>query len=746
MKYHGKLIFTCEDDKSFFNEHKFECLKRIKENNQNSFIWITYNINYTKEIKRFFLDNVTNNILPFFPVFTFKQILDLILERLQIFNTPVNTLIYSIIMQDVISESNNLKILNKYKDKKFPGLIDYISSTIEMAKYSNIPFTQYDCPFNIDADLWEDIFYIYSEMNKKLSDLGLTDKVSNDLAVFENLKNNPGNRIFRNTDLLICEPTPEMNSLHLKILLQIFMLIPNIFLHIPYNTNSKVHKIYNDLFDFFKNNANFQVINTAKCKDIEKHLSDNLFQTNINIDKNIAHQINDKVSIVKCIDKGNEIEFICGYIKEHIIEKNNDISLSDIIISTPSLNNYIQIIEETLSRYKIPWCSEIYFPLISSPITCFLINLFQFILNNYHKNYFEYIFDFSCINKKTDFQNNESLIFSRSLIEKISKRSSISEGRDNWLNEISLLIKDLENLKINGELENRNFNSSYDDIDKEIVIFKNIKKYLEDFFNLSKKLENKLSPYEFNEFFNDLLSFLNFPNFNYKYVISKINLENKAQIIEDTSLIMIERKTRSYIKLKNILDQITYALSKISNKKLELSEYFNFFINEIKKSGITYTHKAKGGVRIIPLEQSVFYTPKITFIAGFHFDNFPRIKNENPFLLYSSFNNDVSLSKRELQIDKDKYIFYKILTSSVIKTIFTYPEREKEKIYPSSFLDEIKMIYNLEEKNPNDLISVIPKNMTDLLNYMTKKYNILKAMSAARKKILFSALCAFYRL
>ena len=732
----SRIIFTNHNRESFLEMAFKECCRRIDSYKHQSYLWITTDYEFLRLIKKNLVDLSPQKVLTLFPIFTIDSFLNHIAEEIPRIPPRANRIILRMLLDEIISSSEDLKVLSKYRETYCPGLFDFILSFREAVLNSGLTFNREEPPFGLNVNLWADLRIVDEKINNELAKQGFIDPTIRDILILNNLDKKTFNSLFPDVEWVIFETPSEINNTSLLIFTKIFQFVPHIWLWLPFEKDSKVLEVFNSFFNSFNEQLKWEI--KYKEKDCDEsqvffHLQKNLFQAIPEIDNSISREIDKRVKIYSCWNQIQELEFIALWIKKKLIEKGDNLKAGDIVISTPELPAYLPIIEESFRRFGIPFTLESTLQLIASPLVTSFLNLLKCIQNNYHKDYLKRVFDFPYFQRQLTLNEGDTTLsakkvgtpdpdnfqISRSLIERLSLEARVEEDRGNWINNLTNLVEQIEHTIKIAEGD-KNTITSDEEIDigekrKWLKIVQVSLGYLKDFFAHTQPLENSLSPEDFKYHLLSLLEFLRFPNFDFSAwgidEICETNNINESEFRQNS----IEVINRSYNHLISLIEQTIFAVSKMRNERHTIAFYYDLLFSQIKEARYRLSRKVSGGVKIVPLSLISSFPCKILFVAGLHIDAFPHSPGINPLFSYECNPLMFASTFMEEQTRLDRYLFFKFLTHPEKLTILTFPSRIEKETLPSPFIEELTTIYGLKiyssslEKpsKPMNLLSLI---------------------------------------
>lgn len=731
----GKYIFNHYDRKTFMDFVGDKCGYDFFASGANNTVWLTAD-NYTAKATRlYYLEKTPEKFLSSLAVMSFSALLKMLSEELmQIPPIANQTMIKGLIVRAIV-EINDLESLNKYKNRFFPGLIDYLYSFRESVLYSTSKFNTNTPYLNMNEILWRDLCKIDAFINDVLTGMKLTDMPNRDILILKNFTKKTWQTLFPKVDKIIIEPESDNNELTLSILKKIMAAVDNVIVYIPYEDDSKVLQTYNEanrVFIEMIKPANHLIPNDSKASHIDvlhDTLKRNLFNINPEASEDTRELIEKRIHIVECLNKIDEAESVAAYIKKIAADKSEGLALSDIVVTSPDLNQYIPALHNAFSMYDIPLTYIAPLPLPASPVGTFIFKIFRCISNNYHINLLRQIFDYPMFLKNISrVAKDEAKIpefkLSRDIIDDISVSTHVLEGREAWIRELEKLINIIEQ---QSSVSMDNDEESSDESDKNKTrIYRCALLYLKSFFETTISFEKKMSP---DEFSNALQSLFEFLNLRSVYDVNNLLLETfsnqsgdcaREGIWHSKNIFLAELNIRAYQNMTGAIDRIIHSLEEVKTGKQSLAFYEEILNNELQNCNIMLSRKPYSGVKIIPFSRINEFKCRIVISVGMHFDAFPRISGKNPFLSLGESEKKSGESLYASQKNSDRYSFFKLLIHPDEKCFLTYPQRLDDEILPSPFLTELMNIFSLKSKKAFPARTKLPMHIPALLESVSK--------------------------
>lgn len=442
-------------------------------------------------------------------------------------------------------------------------------------------------------------------------------------------------------------------------------------------------KIYDDII--LENNIRF------KNNEL-MYLEDSLFKIKKD---SYANEVNN-ISIHRCLDEKNEIEYLAYTIKELV--RKNGYRYKDIAVVTSDVSGYKQTIEEVFKEYDISYFIDYKESMSNNGISSMLEAMLLIIEENFsYESVFRYL--------KSGYSNisdDDVDIFENYVIKKGVR------GKKRYYNSFVLNEKDEEE-KLN-EIRLK----FIDEIDDVYNVVKKGKKF---------KLEEAIVVI--------------------KVFLEKINIKEK--INEQIEIFKKRGEISRTIEYSQVLDKLDNLFDKMIDinldEKIKISELINFLSAGFCELKVGIPPIVMDRVVVGDIERTRLNNIKVMFLIGANDDLIPR-KNEPSKILSDSEREYVkkagvalSPSKREDAFIQ-KYYLYLILTKASEKLFISYRSINNDGTQksPSYIVKKIlDMFENMHIYDESEKMHI--SNIDTALNYFAANlYNIIKNSESVHDK------------
>ena len=517
----------------------------------------------------------------------------------------------------------------------------------------------------------KDLLSIYSEYSKNLKNFDVIDSEGLNAIAIQQLKKDT--TLFSNIKLMLVDGFAHYTRAQLEILKILLDRIPEAILTLCYEKNdferfAYINETYNDLKKITTWDEQILDKNYRSSSNAISHLEKNLFKGK----ERFSIHNQDDIILLEGKNKKEEVSLIAGEILKLHFEKGVPFEKIGILYRTPC--DYPFIISTIFGEFGIPVTFQGNIDKENSRIIDFINLIYDLIQDGY---------------------SIEKLL-------KILKSGLLDISPEN----IDVFEEYIEG---NGIISEDDWEKEwYDSKDKNIL---GIKKKLSDLITPLKNVLSKNStPFELS---NLLYETINSTSFNNKIIRTGLAQESKK--IEN----ILSTIGGEISALKCAIDEVNKFCELTKKKTLKLEQF-------IKLLNLAYSRSFKGfpasagSVQVSNVFEARSPEYEAVFVIGLIEKSFPAIIKNDPILkdwertILRKYGFDIPPNLR--RIYEERYLFYIACTRASQKLFLSYPlsDDEGKQAIRSHYVDEVKSVVNITQKNSNSNISSVVENIYTL--------------------------------
>ncbi len=477
--------------------------------------------------------------------------------------------------------------------------------------------------------------------------------------------------------------------------------IDNILLFVNFDYNSTNLNLFSHLDECFgrliyvgfkEQNSEFKKIDSEFIKEIKNKL--------FSYQKKTAQKNEDNKTIIVAQTKEAEVELIAKEIKNLVFVEN--VNPGKIAVVFNLIEHYSFLIRDVFSSYGIPFNLTDRLSLSNSYPIIALINFLEILENDfYYKNLMRSLHSGFIDLEKIDVTN----------LAAVAKKLKIVAGKNTWEYRIG---KAISNFKLTND-------------EYSIRKIKKLKLAESNIAAISKLLIPFSVELTVVEFKNELLKLIN-------------NLKIPERILTNSQS-REEENFKSLSVLIETLDEI--FLLQEQDEGVGVKHNLKFYLNQIRTAAgwARYNIKEKSnyGVLVTTLDEIRGLKYDYLFISGMNDGELPT--RYSPEIFYSKA---FMLKKEKSHLLEQRYRFYQALCNWNVELFLSYSKADNKKdLVESSFLKELKNLYEFKIKSENDyngIIYNVEETLKEFGRTVTKndnvdKFNFSKNLTINSEKI-----------
>ncbi len=659
-----------------------EIHERLKNRDQDSFIYIVPTKRKLRDLQRAFLRVVPEGTAPAFPLFTLETLAARIHELLCAPKLTLSGPTQSVLMHQAIDSVGETLQYFRFRGKQrwmpkgtFEKIVNVVNMLKEKGVYPVALYAEVDAAGIEEKSKLRDILLIYEEYERLLGeefiDVAGIFKEVNGLwgsgIVAERFK-----EVFPAVNAVFVSGFDEFSDPELTMLNNISEIVGiGSVIEFDYDTGN------DDLFGHLRENyqkfleIGFRTVGArgAPGRTFAGVITQRLFQSSNSEPRN---SWKDEITLLEATDRRDEVELIAKIIKQ-LVHERSDLDPSKVCVALYQPQRYTELIREAFDRYGIPANITDRFALDQSPLVISLLALLEVrhkdfqlrdVMRALSSPYFRYA-------------DGADVLDSGNLYE-IAARLKLSGGSSAWSKRIDQRLQYIAGQlsEVDDEVEELGFRREEKDLRKA----HNDLKYLS---RLLDRFRGAMTPEEFKSNVVSLMKDLQ---------VVECLLDVRPSELGDDHL---EKDTRAYQKLLTFLDDFLSILRLQGNAGHR--EPLSFYVDQMRTSltQVRYNIRQRYGcgVLVTSLEETRGLQFDVMVIAGLVDGEFPPIYQ--PEIFFSSARRE---RMERYHLTEHRYLFYQAMTNFRRHLYLTYPRKDGDiELVPSSFLDALRKIVAIED-------------------------------------------------
>jgi len=659
-----------------------EIHKRLKNREQDSFIYIVPTKRKLRDLQRAFLRVVPEGTAPVFSLFTLETLAARIHDLLCPPKLTLSGPTQSVLLHQAIDRVGETLQYFRFRGKQrwipqgtFEKIVNVVNVLKEKGVYPVALYAEVDAAGVDEKPKLRDILSIYEEYEKRLAE----DFI--DVAgIFKEVNGRWGNEMvaelfkegFPGVNAVFVSGFDEFSDPELTMLNNISEL-KGIGSVIEFDYDPGNDELFGHLRENYQKflEVGFRTVGSrgAPERTFKGVITQRLFQPSNSEPRN---SWKDEITLLEATDRRDEVELIAKIIKRQAHER-PDLDLSKVCVALYQPQRYTALIREAFDRYGIPANITDRFALDQSPLVISLLALLEVrhkdfqlrdVMRALSSPYFRYA-------------DGAEVLDPGNLYE-IAARLKLSGGYSAWTKRIDQRLEYIANQlsKVDDEVEELGFRREA----KELRQAHNDLKYLS---RLLHRFLGAMTPEEFKSHVVSLMGDLR---------VAECLLDVRSAEVGDDQL---EKDTRAYQKLLSFLDDFLsiLRLQGIAGHREPLAFYVDQMRTSLTQVRYNVRQRYGCGVLVTSLEETRGLQFDVMMIAGLVDGEFPPVYQ--PEIFFSSARRE---RMERYHLTEHRYLFYQAMTNFTRHLYLTYPRKDGEiELVPSSFLDALGKVVAFED-------------------------------------------------
>jgi len=334
------------------------------------------------------------------------------------------------------------------------------------------------------------------------------------------------------------------------------------------------------------------------------------------------------------------------------------VSLSDISVAFPELQDELDRIEEIFSDFKIPWKSRVTPRLSRFPVIRFLVGIIGLVVNRYSR---EEVISFLNSPYLHGLSRKGFLLLDPSEVDLVSRYACVESGMNDWQDRLEYLASSIAN----GS-ERRYHGISQDSVDR-------VRDGILRLFDALQGLEGRRSMQDFIEEYTQFLDRFHLPNLSHAH--------DEEERIRDEHIFGIFRERLESLRHNPFLPE---------DRKVTTDEFLRM-VNILIDEPVGDPDPDGGGVSVIGIREAIHLHLPVLFICGLVEGVVPRLTTRLPFT--NSLEN-ARMGTRSLAeiLHEQEYYFIAALLSSQRIYLSAPLADGTNPLLTSAFFERVRMV------------------------------------------------------